>query len=181
MKDNELYIELKDTEYEYIKTTHDRVVVRAIVIDKDGYFYFVRVNRCDEFGKAIVIETSGGGKEENEKIEDSLKRELIEELGVKVKIIKKIGIVSDYYNLIYRHNINHYYLCMIEEFRENNMTDDEINKFHLSILKLTYSEALKEYNKNKEYKLGRLIQNREQRILEKSKELLDDLSIKYKY
>ena len=28
-----------------------------------GYFYFVRVERDDEFGNATLIETSGGGVE----------------------------------------------------------------------------------------------------------------------
>ena len=41
------------------------------------------------------------------------KRELKEELGADVEVVCKIGVVSDYYNLIHRHNINNYFLCRV--------------------------------------------------------------------
>ena len=61
----------------------------------------------------------------------AIQRELKEELGVTVTIICKIGVVSDYYNLIHRHNINNYFLCKVESFGDKNLTEDEINSFHL--------------------------------------------------
>ncbi|EKC53092.1 MutT/NUDIX family protein, partial [human gut metagenome] len=84
----------------------------------DGNFYFVRAERNDDFGQATIIETAGGGVEEGEELQDAIKRELKEELGVKVDVICKIGVVSDYYNLIHRHNINNYFLCKVEFFGE---------------------------------------------------------------
>ena len=102
---DEIYLELKDDEWQFTYTDNDRHIVRAIVVDSDNMFYFVRVERDDEFGKATLIETSGGGVEEGEDFFSSLKRELKEELGAKVDILGKIGVVSDYYNLIHRHNI----------------------------------------------------------------------------
>ena len=42
--------------------------------------------------------------------------------------------------LIHRHNINHYFLCRAEEFGNKDLTEDEINSFHLSTLKLSYEE-----------------------------------------
>ena len=68
-------------------------------------------------GQATIIETAGGGVEEGEELQDAIKKELKEELGVKVDVICKIGVVSDYYNLIHRHNINNYFLCKVEFFR----------------------------------------------------------------
>ena len=62
-------------------------------------------------GKVTLIETSGGGVEKGEDLLVAIERELKEELGAKVEILCKIGVVSDYYNLIHRHNINNYYLC----------------------------------------------------------------------
>ncbi len=59
----ELYIELEDTEWKYDFIDHDRQVVRAIVCDENN-FYFVRVKRNDDFGKATLIETAGGGVED---------------------------------------------------------------------------------------------------------------------
>ena len=78
-------------------------------------------------------------------MQDAIKRELKEELGVKVDVICKIGVVSDCYNLIHRHNINNYFLCKVEFFGEKELTEDERNNFHLSTLKLSYEESIREY------------------------------------
>ena len=172
--DKELYIELEDNEWPYKYTSHDRVVTRAIVYDSEGYFYFMRANRDDDFGKSVLIETSGGGVEPGEGLEEGLLRELKEELGAEVEIIKKIGVVSDYYNLINRHNINNYYLCKLKERGNNHLTKDEIEHFHLTILKLKYEEAALEYEKCSDSKLGRLIKNRELPILNRAYELIKE-------
>ena len=172
----ELNIELKDTEYKYDYINHDRNIVRAIVYDDNNDFYFVRANRDDEFGKAILIETSGGGVEKDEDLNSAIKRELKEELGANVSIICKIGIVSDYYNLIHRHNINNYFLCKALSFEDKNLTEQEIKDFHLSTLKLSYKEAIKEYKYRSSTKLGKLIANRELPILYKAKEIIDSLN-----
>ena len=62
----ELKINLQDTEWKYDYIDHDRNIARAIVYDESGQFYFVRANRDDDFGKATLIETAGGGVEEGE-------------------------------------------------------------------------------------------------------------------
>ena len=98
----ETRIELQDTEWPFEYTDHDRMIVRAIVIDDEGYYYFVRASRDDEFGNAVLIETSGGGVEPGEDLEAAIHRELREELGIEADILCKIGIVSYYYNLIHR-------------------------------------------------------------------------------
>ena len=170
---NEINLQLTDSEWAFDYTNHDRQIVRAIVVDEEDFFYFVRADRDDDFGKAVIIETAGGGVEDGEDLDDAIKRELAEELGAKVEVICKIGTVSDYYNLIHRHNINNYYLCRATEFGEKKMTEDEISKFHLSTLRIRYEEAVAEYEKNKKYKLGRLIAQREMPILVRAKEILD--------
>lgn len=169
----EIYLSLTDEEWPFEYTDHDRHIVRAIVYDDDGYFYFVRADRDDDFGRAVVIETSGGGVEAGEDLNEAIKRELKEELGAEVEIVCKIGIVSDYYNLIHRHNINNFYLCRAISFGNKNLTQDEIDCFHLSTLRLTYDEALKEYEGNLNSRLGRIIRNRELPMLLRAKEILD--------
>ena len=158
-------IELNDTEWPYEYTDHDRMIARAIVYDDDGYFYFVRAKRDDDFGRATLIETSGGGVESGEDIVAAIRRELKEELGAEVEVVCKLGVVSDYYNLIHRHNINNYFLCKVISFGDKSLTQDEITEFHLSTLKLTYEEACAEYEKRSETRLGRLIANRELPVL----------------
>lgn len=170
----EIFLELCDNEWEYEYTDHHRQIARAIVVDGEGYFYFVRAVRDDDFGKATTIETAGGGVEQGEDLESAIKRELAEELGARVEIISKIGVVSDYYNLIHRHNLNNYFLCRAVGFEDKRLTEDEINRFHLSTIKLSYEEAVKEYENCKSTRLGRLIASRELPILHRAKELLDN-------
>ena len=170
----ELNLQLKDTEWPLEYIDHDRQIVRAIVFDDQENYYFVRAKRDDDFGKATLIETSGGGVEAGEDLETALKRELKEELGAEVEIMHKIGIVSDYYNLIHRHNINNYYLCKVTSFGEKHLTKDEIEDFHLSTLRLSYRDAEKEYQKCAETKIGKLIAARELPVLRRAKVLLGE-------
>ena len=166
-------IELADNEWPFNGIDPDRLIVRAIVIDDDGYFYFMRAVRDDDFGVSTLIETSGGGVEPGEDLDTAIRRELREELGAEVDVLCKIGVVSDYYNLICRHNINNYYLCRLRAFGATHMTPEEIEQYHLSTLKLTYEEALREYELRTDSRLGRLIASRELPVLRRAKELLN--------
>lgn len=169
----ELHLELTDEEWPFTYTDHDRPIVRAIVFDEEGYFYFVRAVRDDGFGMATLIETSGGGVEPGEDLHTAILRELNEELGAEVEILCKIGTVSDYYNLIHRHNINNYYLCKVISFGDKHMTQDEIESYHLSTLRMKFEDAVAEYEKRADTGVGRLIKNRELPILLRAKEILD--------
>ena len=173
MNQEELLLNLKDNEWPLTTIDHDRMIARAIVVDDEENFYFVRANRDDDFGKATLIETAGGGVESGEDLDTAIRRELNEELGIEVEVLCKIGVVSDYYNLIHRHNINNYFLCKIVSFGEKHLTKDEIEDFHLSTLKLKYEEALAEYEKCRCTSLGRLVANREVPVLKRAKELLE--------
>ena len=172
MKHEELYLELEDREWPFTYTSHDRQIVRAIVFDDDGWLYFTRASRDDHFGKATLIETSGGGVEPGEDLLTAIHRELKEELGAEVEVVAKIGLVSDYYNLIHRHNLNHYYLCRATSFGEKHLMPDEVEQFHLSTLRLTYDEAVQEYRRLSCTPIGRLIAARELPVLERAKEIL---------
>ena len=74
----ELALTLEDTQWEKTTITHDRKIVRAIVVDEEGDFYFVREHRYDILGNGVFIETSGGGVEEGEYTEEDIKLELNE-------------------------------------------------------------------------------------------------------
>lgn len=171
----EIKLDLRDEEWEFNGITNDRQTARAIVFDDEGYFYFVHVDRDDDFGKVKYIETAGGGVEDGENPDVAIYRELEEELGASVEVICKIGVVSDYYNKIKRHNINNYYLCRVLSFGEKHMTEDEINSWHLSTVKLRYDEAVAEYENGRKTPLGRLVCNRELPILKRAKEILDNM------
>jgi hypothetical protein len=53
------------------------------------------------------------------------------------------------------------------------MTEDEIESFHLSTLKLDYDGAAAEYERRACTPLGRLIANRELPVLRRAKEMLE--------
>lgn len=175
---DELMLELQDDEWQFDYIDHDRNIARAIVFDENGMLYFMRAEREDDFGKATLIETSGGGVEPGENLVEAVKRELKEELGVQVEVICKLGVVSDYYNLIHRHNINNYFLCKITEFGETNLLPAEIEVFHLSTLKLTYEDAIREYELRTDTKLGRLVAKREVPILKRAGEIMKNEGLK---
>ena len=170
----ELNLHLQDDQWPLDYIDHDRLIARAIVVDDEGYFYFMRVERWDEFAEGALIETSGGGVEPGEDLHAAILRELKEELGVTAEILGKIGVVSDYYNLIHRHNINHYFLCRAISFGEKNMTQEERELFHLSTLVVTYEEALAEYEACAATKLGKLLAAREVSILKQAKIMLEN-------
>ena len=168
----EIFLELQDTQWPFTYTDHDREIVRAVVVDEDGLFCFARIRRDDAFGKATLIETSGGGVEKGETLTDALRRELREELGADVEILCSIGVVSDYYNLIHRHNINHYFLCRARFFGKQKLTPEEKADFHLTMQKLPFEAAVREYTLRANTPLGKLIAARELPILLRAGELL---------
>ena len=170
---SEFYLHLQDQVWPYEYTDHHRQIVRAIVFDNDGCFYFVRAERNDAFGEATLIETAGGGVEAGEDLTAAILRELKEELGADVEIICKIGVVEDYYNLIHRHNINNYFLCKAVSFGDKALTQDEAECFHLSTLRLRWEDAVREYEVCAGTKLGRLLAARELPVLHRAKQLLE--------
>ena len=110
--------------------------------------------------------------EEGEDLQTAVKRELKEELGVDADVLCRIGVVSDYYNLIHRHNITCYFLCRITSFGEKDLTEEEKEVFHLSTLKMKYEEAAAEYELRRETGQGRLIANRELPVLLRAREII---------
>lgn len=168
----EIKLSLQDDQWAYEYTDHQRQIARAIVVDEDGWFYFIRAQRDDAFGNCALIETSGGGVEDGEKLTDAIRRELKEELGAETEILCKIGVVEDDYNLIHRHNVNHYFLCRALAFGEKHLTEQEKTQFRLTTLKLRYEDAVREYEACANTKLGKLLYRRELPILQRAQELL---------
>ena len=58
--------------------------------------------------------------------------------------------------------------------RRKEFDQDEIESFHLSTLKLTYDEAVREYENRANTRLGTLVANRELPILHRAKEIIDE-------
>lgn len=174
--ENPIDLDLDDVSWEDKGTKELRHVVRAIIIEGDK-LVFVHVDRDDAFGTLSYIETSGGGAEPKEDNREGLKRELKEELGIDVEILAYLGQVRDYYHLINRKNINDYYLVKVTGHGERNLTQDEIKKWHLTDIRLSFAYAESIYKDMVSSKLSLLVSNRELPVLRKAKQVIDKYNL----
>jgi len=122
-----------------------RKAVRAIILNKN-YILMVFLGRTNEY------KFPGGGVEENETIEEALKREVVEEVGYNVtKIVKKIGIITEY-GIAMEGNgnifkmVSEYYSVKID----CNQIDQKLDNYEKELLfKPCWIEIEKAYKENK--------------------------------
>ena len=162
---------LIDDQYDKSTITHTRKIARAILLNEENKVCLLHVLGDDDFGHRDYYETPGGGVNENELIEEAVIREIKEETGYNSYIVQELGIVEDYYNLIHRHNINHYYLLKTTSYEKEELEEYEKGIIDSKIF-VDIDTAISLYeNMNKE-KLEILVKNRELPILKMVKEIL---------
>lgn len=162
---------LFDDQYDKSTITHTRKIARAILLNEENKVCLLHVLGDDDFGHRDYYETPGGGVNENEKIEEAVIREIKEETGYNSYIVQELGIVEDYYNLIHRHNINHYYLLKTTSYEKEELEEYEKGIIDSKVF-VDIDTAISLYeNMNKE-KLEILVKNRELPILKMVKEIL---------
>ena len=123
-----------------------RTAVRAVIIDKSQIILaFLQKNNEFKF--------PGGGVEINETLEDALRREVKEEIGAKLKLIKrKLGIVTEYDNQNESENEyfkmeSHYFEVEIENEFEKQELDDYEKELDFILKKISIKDAY-EINRN---------------------------------
>lgn len=152
------------------KPFKDRLIARGIIFDGTDLI-FCSISRDDEFACLTYIETSGGGVKKEETVEEAALREISEELGIKGEIVSKLGVVDDYYNLINRHNINHYFL--IRKIGNTPLKREEYEKsFKMSEFRCKYEDIEKIYSSFKDDKFGKLIYQREKPMVELAQKVI---------
>lgn len=159
-----LKLSLKDDQYPFQGVDHTREVIRAIFLDEDNNVCLEYLKDDDGFGPRDYYETPGGGAKPNETHEETLFRELKEEVGYESEVISFLGEVDDYYNLIKRKNHNFYYLVRRTKKVEQHLEEDEqirINK----IIWVPIDEAIRLYEGMQNVLVGRLVKQRELPIL----------------
>ena len=98
-------------------TGNHRTACRGIV--KKGDLYLVtRLLKWD------ITMFPGGGLEKDETLEERVKREVLEETGIVVKVLSKNLSINEYF--IDSSWTNHYFICeFVEDTGKNSLTDEE--------------------------------------------------------
>ena len=142
---------------------------------------FIGKNVDDVVGEIIRIETELGylvvGKDDNKvTVTVSAETDKISE-KINTQIYGTIAKVCEELNLTaVIENVKGYVIDEIKALAKEldpTLTEEEINSFHLSTLKLSYEEAVKEYEYRANTRLGKLVANRELPVLYCAKEIID--------
>ncbi len=169
----DVILNLKDDQYEYIKITHTRKIARAVVINEFNKVCLMHLNRNDDFGSYDYYETPGGGVKDKEDISAAVLREVKEETGCVCQVLKEVGIVSDYYNKIYRHNLNYYYLLKVISYGEKELEEYEKDIFS-EIIWVDIDEAIRLLENMDDKMIPLLVKRRELPIYKFAKEYINN-------
>ena len=166
--------ELIDNEYPLTEITHTRRIARAILLNEKNEVCLLKIDGYDDFGYRNYYETPGGGVKDGEDLTEAVIREIKEETGITARVISEIGYVSDYYNLIMRHNLNYYFLLKVESYGLSAMEEEE-KKIIKRIEFHSLSDAVKLYENMKYDRLERLVRNRELPVLLEAISILNNM------
>lgn len=166
-------LSLKDEQYPYTFIDHVRYVSRGVLLNDKNEIALMKVDGDDMFGHRDYYETPGGGKKDNETISEACIREIQEETGYKSIILKELGLVVDYYNLIHRKNRNYYFLCKTSEFVGKNLDDYEKTMIE-NVVWVNIDKAIELYENMGGSGVAILVKNRELPILKKVKKILEE-------
>lgn len=93
---------------EILKQTYEfRKSARAVLLNDKGEVSIQHVSKYDYY------KLPGGGVEIGETMEETLKREIIEEVGCDLKIENELGIIIEYRNIGNLLHISYGYLCRV--------------------------------------------------------------------
>lgn len=161
-------LKLKDDQYPFKGIDHIRKVVRCILLDENNNVCLEHILDDDGFGPRNYYETPGGGVKEGEDLSTALKREIEEEVGYHIEIIKQLGEVDDYYNLIKRKNINYFFLARRTSKCPSHQEEDELRRID-NIIWVDIDKAIELYVNMQNVLVGRLVKQRELPILRLAK------------
>lgn len=165
-------LELVDNQYPFTYIDHTRIIARVILLNKNNEIALNKLHGYDQFGSRNYYETPGGGKKVNETVKAACLRETLEETGYEVEIIKELGMVDDYYNLIHRHNKNYYFLCKTVRFVGKSLENYEKSMIE-KLIWVNIDDAIKLYENMDVSGVAILVKNRELPILKKVKKILE--------
>ena len=166
-------LDLKDDQYPYTYIDHVRVIARGVLLNENNEVALNKLFDDDMFGHRDYYETPGGGKKVNETIRQACLRELLEETGYEVEIVKELGMVNDFYNLIHRNNKNYYYLCKTVRFCGKHLENYEKSVIQ-DVVWVSIDKAIELYENMGGSGVAILVKNRELPILKKVKKIMEE-------
>ena len=150
-----------DTEYPKSYIDHIRHTIRIILRTQNDTYVFLKIKGSDDFGERNHIETIGGGMENNESFDDTIKREVKEETGYSLLSYDYIGTIIDRYYLIHRETHSHFFEGYIDTSKKDEVHLTELEKTLFDgLIELSYDEAIKELN-NPTGRVAKLIYQRD--------------------
>ena len=156
---------------EYID--HQRIIVRAVVLNEKNEMILLHLVTIDKFGHRDCYETPGGGKKKNETFHEGVLREVREETGYECEIITYLGKVIDFYNLIHRENHNYYYLLKIKMFVGDNREEYE-KEIMKDMRFVSIDNAIQLMSNVQDDGVGYIVAQREIPILKIAKEYINE-------
>lgn len=122
----------------------DRITGKAIILDDENKIALVG-NRQNKF-----LQLPGGGISKNEKIEEGIIRECLEEVGCKVSMVKEMGCIDDFRPRDRKHCINYCYIVRILGKKGAPKYTKEETRIGMYIKWVTLEEAITIFKKQKE-------------------------------
>ena len=172
---------IKDEDIGYInkdlQNPRKRIGARGIVLKDNKIALFYKKNMNE-------YKLPGGGVDENEEYEDAFLREVLEETGCRVNIIKKLGITEEFKGNTNFYQISHIYLSkVVEDTHKIQITEKEAIEGG-SLLWVTLDQAIdlvkdcfnkvksSTYDKEEDVYSTKFVVKRDLTILEYYKKLL---------
>lgn len=103
-----------------------RWTVRAFAYNDNNQIAMLKIRGHDVLGRRDCYETIGGGVQNDETLEEALKREVLEETGYDCEIKKHIGYIVDHYNAFCRETISNFFIVKLtNKIDEPHLTKQE--------------------------------------------------------
>ena len=138
-----------------------RWTVRAFAYNEEGKLVFLKIQGSDSFGKRDHLETVGGGVQNDETLEETLHREILEEMGYECEIIEEIGQVVDHYNLINRETISTFFAVKLTNYTGKTCLSEMESQLIKGTVALSEEEALQVLSQGTRGTVNELVQRRD--------------------
>ena len=115
---------------------NDRLTGKAVVFDNENKVALVG-SKVNSF-----YLLPGGGIDEGESIEDGIKRECLEEIGCKIKVLNNIGVIEDFRDRDQKHCINHCYIAKLVGSKGKLRLTEEEKKNGMHVIWVSLDKAI---------------------------------------